>query len=375
VLCTFLSKNRLILIDTCRQTVAARTDPKATANELIYGVPIFLDQVIETLSLEQTSDPQRSLAVSGVAGRRSVSEVGATATRHGRELLSHGFTLDQVVRDYGDVCQAITTLAFDQGVSIEAGEFRTLNRCLDNAVADAVTEYALQSGAIVAEDGAQALNAKLGSLAHELRNHVYTATVAIRAMRTGTVGLTGATGEVLDRALISIRTLIDRSLADVRVSAALPARQEVISVAAFVADTGASATFDKHARDCQFVVSGVDKGLEVYADREMLHSAVSNLLQNAFKFTKPNTAVSLRAFAAGDRVLVEIEDHCGGLPIGAADTMFVPFQQRSEDRSGLGLGLDICRRAVEANDGLLRVRDKPGSGCVFTVDLPRRLLC
>lgn len=294
--------------------------------------------------------------------------------RHGRELLNQGFTLDQVVRDYGDVCQAITTLAHDQGVSIEVDEFRTLNRCLDNAVADAVTAHALQSSSILAEDGVQALNAKLGSLAHELRNHVHTATLAIKAMRTGNVGLSGATGDVLDRSLISIRNLIDRSLADVRVTAALPARQEVIGLAAFVADTGASATFDKHARECQFVVSDVAKGLAVYADREMLHSAVSNLLQNAFKFTKPNTVVSLRAVAAGDRVLLEIEDHCGGLPKGVAENMFAPFQQGSKDRSGLGLGLDVCRRAVEANDGVLRVRDKPGSGCVFAVDLPRRSL-
>jgi signal transduction histidine kinase len=371
---TFLSENRLILIDKCRQMVAARTDWNPSVAESIYGVPMFLDQVIETLELERTSDRLRSLAVSGVSGRGSASEIGATATRHGRELLNQGFTLDQVVRDYGDVCQAITTLAYDQGVSIEVDEFRTLNRCLDNAVADAVTAHALQSSSILAEDGVQALNAKLGSLAHELRNHVHTATLAIKAMRTGNVGLSGATGEVLDRSLISIRNLIDRSLADVRVTAALPARQEVIGLAAFIADTGASATFDKHARECQFVVSDVDKELAVYADREMLHSAVSNLLQNAFKFTKPNTTVSLRAFAAGDRVLLEIEDHCGGLPMGVADNMFAPFRQRGEDRSGLGLGLDICRRAVEANDGVLRVRDNPGSGCVFTIDLPRRLL-
>jgi signal transduction histidine kinase len=51
--------------------------------------------------------------------------------------------------------------------------------------------------------------------------------------------------------------------------------------------------------------------------------------------------------------------------------MFLPFSQSGDDRSGLGLGLDIARRSVEANCGVLTVRDVPGTGCVFTIDLPR----
>jgi len=54
--------------------------------------------------------------------------------------------------------------------------------------------------------------------------------------------------------------------------------------------------------------------------------------------------------------------------------MFLPFTQCGEDRSGLGLGLAICRRSVEANHGILGVRDVPGVGCVFTIDLPRHSL-
>jgi signal transduction histidine kinase len=81
----------------------------------------------------------------------------------------------------------------------------------------------------------------------------------------------------------------------------------------------------------------------------------------------------LRAYAVGGRILIEIEDHCGGLPLGA-DNLFLSFKQRGEDRTGLGLGLSICRRSVEANNGLLRVRDIAGSGCIFTIDVPRHTL-
>jgi signal transduction histidine kinase len=73
----------------------------------------------------------------------------------------------------------------------------------------------------------------------------------------------------------------------------------------------------------------------------------------------------------GDRALIEIQDQCGGLPAGLADTMFRPFEQGHSDRSGIGLGLSISRRAVEAMEGKIGVRDIPGEGCVFTIDLPR----
>jgi signal transduction histidine kinase len=72
--------------------------------------------------------------------------------------------------------------------------------------------------------------------------------------------------------------------------------------------------------------------------------------------------------------MIEIGDHCGGLPAGDAERMFLPFTQTSEDRTGLGLGLSISRKSVEANNGTLSVRNLPGAGCVFTIDLPRHAL-
>jgi signal transduction histidine kinase len=81
--------------------------------------------------------------------------------------------------------------------------------------------------------------------------------------------------------------------------------------------------------------------------------------------------VSLVTSWTPDRVLIDVADECGGLPPGEVDAMFRPFEQRGKDRTGLGLGLTISRRSIEAEGGLLRVRDVPGVGCVFTVDLPR----
>ena len=81
----------------------------------------------------------------------------------------------------------------------------------------------------------------------------------------------------------------------------------------------------------------------------------------------------MNAYEFGKHVLIEVKDHCGGLPPGSAEDMFSPFTQRGNDRSGLGLGLSIARQSVEADFGTLSVRDVPGTGCVFTISLPRHL--
>jgi signal transduction histidine kinase len=107
------------------------------------------------------------------------------------------------------------------------------------------------------------------------------------------------------------------------------------------------------------------------ADQQILASVVANLVQNAFKFTRPHGHITLTARTAGERVLIEVQDECGGLPPGKAEDLFLPFEQRGADKTGMGLGLSISLKGVRAIGGEIQVRDLPGSGCMFTVDLPR----
>ena len=115
----------------------------------------------------------------------------------------------------------------------------------------------------------------------------------------------------------------------------------------------------------------VEDGVAIEADRQVLAAVVGNLLQNAFKFTRPRTTVTLRVGASAERVLIEIQDECGGLPGGNVNELFRPFEQRSADRTGVGLGLAFSRWGVEANNGRIYARNLPDKGCVFTLDLPR----
>jgi len=278
---------------------------------------------------------------------------------------------NQVVHDYGDLCQAITDLAFERDAPFQIDEFRTLNRCLDNAIADAVTEFSYQRDDAVADEHARETNLQQGFFAHELRNFLSTAMLALAAAKTGNLNLSGATGAVLERSLIGLSDMIDRSLAEVRVVGGKPVQSQMFSVAEFIAEVKYAADLAAQVRGCVLTVSPVDAEMAVSDDRDLLYSAVGNLLQNAFKFTHDHTQVTLNAYAVGNQVLIDVKDHCGGLQAGDAERMFLPFTQAGEDKSGLGLGLSIARRGVEFSDGTLTVRNVPGTGCVFTISLPR----
>ena len=367
----FLTANRDELIVRCRQKSSLRPAPPGNRAELEHGIPLFLDQLTRTLELDSQNETEESVKLAGPSRGTQHSEwtdIGVSATRHGNELLQTGFNAGQVVHDYGDLCQAVTELAIEKRESISVEEFHTLNRCLDNAIADAVTAYS--SGASVKEH--KTTTERLGFFAHELRNLLHTVVMALSVMRKGSVGFAGATAAVLDRNLAGMAHLIDRSLAEVRLEANLPPLKESIAIDLFVQQCEVVATLEAATKSIRFTVYPVEPGLAVEADAQMLAAAVSNLLQNAFKYTWPFGNVALRARGTQDRVFIEIEDECGGLPPGKAAELFQPFHQRAADRNDLGAGLGITRRSVEANGGKLEARDIPGKGCVFTIDLPRQ---
>jgi hypothetical protein len=195
--------------------VASRSDPKTTPDEVIHGIPTFLDQVIEVLTVEQTSEPQDDECISVRNARGEMAcDVGTTAALHGRDLFRDGFTIEQVVRDYGDVCQAVTKLAIETGEPISVDEFRTFNRCLDNAIAGAVTEYVKRTPASN-EGSSETLNSRREKLAQELLNHLHATTLAVTANKTRSVGMGGPTTGDLEQSLIVMRNLIDRWLTEV----------------------------------------------------------------------------------------------------------------------------------------------------------------
>jgi signal transduction histidine kinase len=350
----FVSENRAEIVRRCRAKVATRSAPPPTKAEIEHGVPVFLDQLAHALRLGLSSSP----------------EIGQSAIQHGHALLLQGFSVSQVVHGYGDVCQAITELALERDAPIGTDDFRMLNRCLDDAIASAVTEYGRVRNQFTIDGETTRGSERLGFLAHELRNLTNTAIVAFEVLKTGNVGVAGSTGNVLHRSLLGLRDLIGRSLAEARLTHGVQLAEPVL-VSALIEDLAPAARLTATAQGITFTTPPIEEGVTIEVDRHVLSAVLMNLLQNAFKFTQPHSMVTLRVDAGADRVLLEIQDECGGLPHGDVDDLFRPFEQRSADRTGWGLGLAFSRWGVEANQGRIYARNLPDVGCVFTVDLPR----
>lgn len=223
----FLKSNRADLIARCRTKAAKRAPHQATPAATEYGIPQFLEQLIETFRLEQTPEALARHKAAG-HGRPSLalvpSDIASTAAKHGEELRQHGLTIDQVVHDYGDLCQALTELAIKKDMPISVDEFHTFNRCLDDAIADAVTAYSRDTDHPIPSTEVRARNERPGPAAQEMRNLIETAMLSFAAIKGGQVGMKGTTAAMHERSLIGLRDLFDRALADARTDADMPGR-------------------------------------------------------------------------------------------------------------------------------------------------------
>lgn len=208
----FITTHRAEIVQHCREKVSKRYAPAKVPQVVDYGVPLFLEQLVHTLEAEQltTARPESEPSPSPVD-----TDIGRAATKHGTELLRLGYTVDQVVHHYGDVCQAVTDLAVRKHAAITTDEFRTLNRCLDEAIADAVTAFSDEQENVLL-DQATELHNRLGALAEEQRRLVDIALQTLAAIQTGNVGATGATGAALTNTLKELRHIIESTLPEIR---------------------------------------------------------------------------------------------------------------------------------------------------------------
>ena len=347
----FVAKHRDEIIGRTREKARSRSVPFATETVLARGVPIFLDQF--SSRLRQSEEP-------------TVSEIGATAALEGADLLAAGLTIGQVVHGYGDICQAVTELAIELKVSITAANFKMLNMCLDVAIAEAVTEYARRREKEVADRGVE----QLGFLVHEVRNLMNTVTLAFEAIRSGRVGVDGSTGQLITSTIADMSSLVTRSLAEVRLESG-PPREDRTLLSRILEETEIAAIMQAKKRNIVLSIEPTPAAVEVAGDAQIIASIVTNLVQNACKFTREHGRVRLSTRVTGDRISIDVADECGGLPAGKAEDLFKPFEQKSADRSGLGLGLAISLKGAHAIGGELSVRDISGVGCVFSVELRR----
>jgi hypothetical protein len=343
-----LSDKRQELLDRWAAAAKVSAPTAVSTVELVDRMPFFVDEL-------------RAALHPGVAPLPDGGSV--SAEEHGMQRLRLGFDVGEVVREYGLLHEAVLDLAAESDLALAAAEVKALATAINKGTRDAVTQYTWQRDGELQRQAAE----HLGFVAHELRNPLAGAIMAHAIVRRRQETPSAAT-ETLGRALTRLSSMIDNALSHAWLKVGAPLRGENVELRALLADIEGDVAAEAEENAITLAVSA--EPLVLHADPRLLSSAVSNLVRNALKFSKRGSTVSVRGWQRDARVIIEVEDECGGLPPGKSEELFSPFVQKGGDRSGFGLGLAIALQAAESHNGTVKVRNVPGHGCVFAIDLP-----
>jgi len=332
-----------------RRAIASASLARA---ELLDRMPDFVDQIIGALHPEAMPLPP----------------AGEIAEEHGSQRLGIGFDVGEVIREYGLLHQCILRVAEQAAFTPNLREQGIIARGLSRGVADAVAQYVKERDV----ERQRQTSEHVGFIAHELRNPLSAARLAFlhwqRAAPDGPE-TRDRWAEVLDRNLRRTIDLMDAVLGQASLQLGVEPAIKRLDLKSFLQELVVDAAAEAQLHGITVTVVAPEE-LVLDVDPRLMRSAVSNLLNNALKFSRPRSNVDLRASQSDGRLTIDVLDSCGGLPPGKAEELFKPLVQRGENRSGFGLGLAIALQAVEAHHGTIRVHDCPGVGCKFTIDLP-----
>ena len=347
----FLKQNRDALLAKGEEKVCESlpTVASLTTEQLRDSLGLLLDEILESL------EPGR--------GRLSDRESSPIARGHGAQRQVLNTAIADLVREYYLFLESAAELASDERTSLGPAGLLAFTKALFSATADAVAEYVRRQE----QQQRQADFEYFAFVAHELRNPLSSTKLAWELL-VRKREIDPRRVEVINRGLGRLAELIDNSITRSRIGTGVEVRREPVAVDELVSEAQDDSTIDAETKNIRVVAAA--SGHVVAADHRLLRSALTNLLRNAIKFTREGGQVAVRSRLAEGRVLIDVEDECGGLPPDRAEWLFAAFEQAGRDRSGFGLGLAISKQAIEAHGGTLSVKDVPGKGCVFTIDLP-----
>lgn len=352
VLRRILTERREELIARWRQRVRGYTAPQEMERQQILNtLPKFLEELASTLV-----EAGESVA--------STEELTALAREHGAQRFEVGLNVASMVREYGVLRDCILDMIHEEGAVLSTEGFRVLSQHFENAIATAITEYTRHRDQQIEEQEA----AHFGFLAHELRTPLSTALLALGRLRRVNGESSSDLIDRLERSLHALSTRLDHTLVESKLRGRRQLDREHFDLRELIERCADDVQMQGSARDIAVVVEAHEHA-PVHADRRAIAAVITNLLVNALKFSKPGGTVVLRCSTHESLVTVEVQDECGGLPPGATKRLFVPYVQQGRDRSGFGLGLSICKQAIEAHGGQITVVDLPGKGCVFSFSL------
>lgn len=211
--------------------------------------------------------------------------------------------------------------------------------------------------------------AVIQSVSHDLRTPLATIEAAADGLEDATLELDEAERSELLKTLRHELLRLKRYVENLLDLSRLQAGASAPTPAIWTVDALAEQALDELPDADRVEVLVPDDLPPVRTDAAQLQRALVNVLENALKFSPPESAVTLRAGLDGDAVVVRIDDEGPGVPSDELEAIFQPFHH-SPLSGGAGLGLAIARGFVAANGGRLWVEAPPGGGASFVLTLP-----
>jgi signal transduction histidine kinase len=322
--------------------------------ELVNHIPKFIDEIVTALRAD-----------AGLPLNGPMPEQSRNAAGHGAQRLRLGFNLDSVVREYGALYDVIIATARESEPHISWRELDVLVGAIVTGIAHAVSEYVQQRDAELVRQA----NEHFAFIAHELRNPLSTATLAFELLKTKQQLPESRSVDVLQRGLLRASDLVDQSLQTARVVSGIELRRQPTTLRALFEDAQLAAESEADAKGVELRLR-LEAEAPIELDTRLVGSALGNLVRNGVKYTPPGGSVELRGRIDDRRLVIEVEDSCGGLEPGKVERAFAPFVRLDQREGGFGLGLAIAKQAVEAHGGSIRVQNLPRKGCIFVLELP-----
>jgi signal transduction histidine kinase len=353
-----LKTSRTAVLQQWQQRVAKMVEVMHLSRiELLDHMPAFVDSLIESMESQHRlgTEPE---------------DFPSAGADHGTQRLAVGFDVDEVAREYGILADVFLD-ALGPSLSADAmSDVRALLAAVNAGAAGAIREYVRERD----EQLHRAQARHRAFIAHELRTPLSNAVARAVLLERLKPALAEEPSMVsLQRSLAHLRELIDQVLLAGALDAGVEPNRTDADLAQVLAEVAEGLRAE--AEDLRVALK-VESPAELPAkiDLVLVQSAITNLLRNAVKYTRPETTVRVALRAIDDNAVLEVFDQCGGITASNWTSFFEPFERgndpKTQKRDGLGLGLAIAKQAVESHGGRLSVRNVPGQGCIFEIRIP-----
>jgi signal transduction histidine kinase len=210
-------------------------------------------------------------------------------------------------------------------------------------------------------------------ISHELRSPLTRLNIALELIRRKSSAELAPAFDRIERDTARLDQMIGELLTLNRLEAEGIASRERVDLPALAQSVVDDAGIEAERQGASLALR-VQEPAIVQGNRELLRSAIENVVRNAIRFTRPGLPVELTLGRDAERVTLRVRDHGPGVPAEALESIFKPFYRVEGDRArntgGTGLGLAITERAVTLHGGSVRADNHAAGGLVVTLELP-----